>query len=81
VGGKFPHSRREQEMATCETYGKTSELVDYHLICCVVVAIIILGDPVPKKSCEVTMLSVQTQLKEGFLNVADYCNRLFAETQ
>ena len=78
--GKFPHSRRDQEMATCVTEGKTSKPVGYYLICCVVVALIILGDPVTKKPCEVSILSVQTQLKEGLLDVADYCETLFAET-
>ena len=78
---KYPYSRREQESATCETERKTREPVGYHLICCVVVALIILGDPVPKNPCEFSIFPVQTHLKESLLDAADYFYRLFEETQ
>jgi len=78
--GKFPHSRREQERAICDTEGETSEPVSYHL-CRVVVAFIILEDPVPEGPCEVSIISVQTQLKESLLNVASYRHGVLAKTK
>ena len=78
--GKFPHSYREQEGAICETERKMSESVGYQFISCVMVASIILGDPIPKEPCELSILFFQGQLKEGLLNFADYCQGLCTKT-
>jgi len=77
--GEVPHNCREQESAICEPEGKTSLHVSHHLVCCVVVDFIILGDLVPEETCEIYPF-FKKKLKESLLHVADYCHRLFTET-
>jgi len=79
--GMFSHSRREQERATCETEGKKTESGGYHLICGIAVAFIVFGETVPKEYSEVSNLTVQKQLEESLLDVANYWYRLSAKTQ